>query len=95
MKTLGSSLSTLLLALTLVLPVAAAEQTLLLDIKGMHCSGCATGISAMLKRVDGVTRADVTFEDREARVEYDPARTTPEKIIEAVEKLGYKARRKK
>ena len=80
----------------LALPAFAAEQqTLVLDIKGMHCSGCASGIEAMLKRVDGVTKADVSFEDAQARVEYDPGTTTAQKIIETVEKMGYKATPKK
>jgi P-type Cu+ transporter len=50
-----------------------------------------TGIKAMLKRTPGVISAEVSFEWREADVEYDQERTTREKIIEAITKLGYKA----
>lgn len=46
----------------------------------------------MLKRTPGVITAEVSFEQREAIVEYDPERTAPEKIIEAIEKMGYKAK---
>lgn len=71
--------------------MSAAQATLILDIKGMHCSGCASGIEAMLRRVEGVSKAAVSYERREARVQYDSARTSPAAIVEAIEKLGYKA----
>ena len=41
--------------------------------------------------LEGVLAAEVSYERREAVVEYDPAKTSPEKIVAAVEKLGYKA----
>ncbi len=91
-----TSIIVLVAALLLALPILAAEpSTLTLEIKGMHCSGCAAGIEAMLKRVDGVTRVDVSYEKKQARVEYDPTRATSAKIIEAVETLGYQAVPKK
>jgi mercuric ion binding protein len=62
-----------------------------LTISGMHCESCATGIAAMLKRTDGVVKADVSYEERRASVDYDATKTSPEKIIETIEKLGYKA----
>lgn len=65
--------------------------TVVLAISGMHCEGCAAGITAMLKRTEGVLKANVSFEQREAVVEYEPAKTSTEKIIGAVEKMGYKA----
>ncbi len=74
--------------------VAAAEQapaTVTLTISGMHCEGCASGIAAMLKRTDGVVKTNVSYEERSATVDYDAAKTSPEKIVEAIEKLGYKA----
>src|SRR6266498_6071026 len=78
--------------------LAAAEQrpeTVTLTISGMHCESCATGIVAMLKRTDGVVKADVSYEERRASVTYDATKTSPEKIVEAIEKLGYKAAVKK
>lgn len=80
------------------LSLAAADQkpaTVTLTIAGMHCEGCASGITAMLKRTDGVVKADVSYEERRATVDYDAAKTSPEKIIAAIGKLGYKAAIKK
>lgn len=80
--------------LFVALSLAAADPqpaTVTLAISGMHCEGCAAGITAMLKRTDGVVKADVSYEERRATIDYDAAKTTPQKIIAAVEKLGYKA----
>lgn len=49
----------------------------------------------MVKRTDGVIKVDVSYESREATVEFDPAKASPEKIIAMVEKMGYKATVKK
>lgn len=80
--------------LLVVASLADAEPqpaTVTLAISGMHCEGCASGITAILKRTDGVVKADVSYNEKRAVVEYDAAKTSPGKIIEAVEKLGYKA----
>ena len=75
---------------------AAAASTIkservLIAVEGMSCTSCASGIKAMLKRTPGVISAEVNFEKREADVEYDSEKTTREKIVEAITKLGYKA----
>ena len=67
-------------------------ERVLLAIDGMSCTSCANGIKAMLKRTPGVISAEVSYERREADVEYDPSRTSTEKIIEAITNMGYKAR---
>ena len=69
----------------------AENARVLLAIEGMHCVSCASGIKAMLKRTPGVVSAEVSYERCEAEVEYDPSRTSTEKIIEAITNLGYKA----
>jgi len=38
-----------------------------------------------------VQRADVSFRDKEARVTFDPARVTTDQLIQAVDKLGFRA----
>jgi copper chaperone CopZ len=66
-------------------------ERVLIAVEGMSCTSCASGIKAMLKRTTGVISAEVSFEKREANVEYDSENTTREKIVEAITKLGYKA----
>jgi len=60
-------------------------------VEGMSCTSCASGIKAMLKRTPGVISAEVSYERREAVIDYDPDKTSREKIVEAITKLGYKA----
>lgn len=74
-----------------VITAAAKTERAVIVIEGMSCTGCAHGIKAMLKRTPGIVSAEVSFERREAIVEYDPARTSREKIVEAITNLGYKA----
>jgi mercuric ion binding protein len=83
------------LLLFVAIAVVAAPAQLVLRISGMHCGSCATGIRAMLQRTEGVLKADVSYEERRALVDYDPAKTSPDKIVAAVEKMGYKAEIKK
>ncbi len=79
---------------SLVVAAANADtktERVLVAIEGMHCDGCATGIRAMLKRTEGVMSADVSYERKEAVVEFDSGRTTREKIVQVIVNLGYKA----
>lgn len=58
-----------------------AENTINLRIEGMTCEGCAATISAYLRREEGVEKAEVSYGEKKARVDYDPDRTSPEKIL--------------
>lgn len=68
-----------------------ATLNLTMQVKGMTCSGCASAIQSALKQVPGVLKADVSFDKNEAYVEYRKGKTTPEELVKAVEKAGYKA----
>jgi len=76
-----------------VVDAASAVKTerALIAIEGMSCTSCASGIKAILKRTPGVISAEVSYERREAIVDYDADKTSREKIVEAITKLGYKA----
>jgi len=70
---------------------AVKTERVVIAVEGMSCTSCASGIKAMLKRTPGVIAAEVSFEKREAVVDYDAEQTSREKIVEAITKLGYKA----
>ncbi|HVT02456.1 MAG TPA: heavy metal-associated domain-containing protein [Thermoanaerobaculia bacterium] len=57
MRNLKHSIIVLAAVLLVAVPTLAASQQTLILIKGMHCSGCASGIQTMLKRVEGVSKA--------------------------------------
>lgn len=76
-------------------PVAASasEKVTTLHIEGMTCGACATAVKQVLKKVDGVTGARVSYEEKNALVTYEPAKVAPERIARTItEKLPtYKA----
>ncbi len=67
------------------------NERVVVAIEGMHCTGCSSGIQAMLKRTKGVVSAEVSYEKKEANVEFNPADTSRDKIVEAINNMGYKA----
>lgn len=62
-----------------------------LRIEGMTCGGCAIATRKVLMRLAGVARADVSYEEKQAVVTYDPAKVTVPQMIAAVETLNYTA----
>ena len=61
------------------------------SITGMTCAACATRIEKGLKRIEGVSLANVNLALEKATVEYDPTIATSSEIMQRVEKLGYGA----
>jgi len=65
-------------------------RTCRLSIKGMTCEGCAKGLQAALKKVQGVKHASVDFERKTATVEFtDPANL--EQLKKTVARAGFQA----
>lgn len=62
------------------------------DIQGMHCDGCARGLAAELRRVPGVTKAEVSFPKRLAVVVYETNRVSVATLMRTVEEAGYQAK---
>ena len=59
-----------------------------LPIAGMTCTACATRIENSLNKKSGIT-ASINLATEKARVDYDPAQTTPDQIVSIIEKAGY------
>lgn len=66
-------------------------STVTLDITGMHCGGCATGIQMIAEGMDGMTSASVDLDAKKGVFEYDESKMKPEQIIAEIGKLGYGA----
>jgi Cu2+-exporting ATPase len=66
-----------------------AESTLRLS--GMYCAACAGIIEQALAGVDGVSQATVSASGQRAAVRWDPQRTRPSLLVEAVRRAGYDA----
>jgi mercuric ion transport protein len=69
----------------------ASTRLVTINIAGMDCAACTTAIRIAIEKVDGVKAAKVGFEEKCAVVEYDPAKVTPQVLVDAVAKLGYPA----
>ena len=48
-------------------------------------------VKKVLEGLKGVSRAEVSFRDKEARVTFDQAQVTVEQLIEAVNRAGFRA----
>ena len=71
------------------LPVSAAPKTVTLSVPGMTCATCPITVKKAITRVEGVSRIDVRYEQREAVVTFDDARTSVQKLTQATEDAGY------
>lgn len=66
-------------------------QTAELKISGMTCEACAGVVKAKLLETPGVAEAEVHYPAGHGLVKYDPAKTDPAELVEAVNSTGYKA----
>jgi len=53
---------------------------------------CLDAVQMTLQGFDGVLEVNVDSNERRARVVFDPRRMTPERMVGAIEDLGYRAR---
>jgi mercuric ion transport protein len=74
-------------------PIAtkAASVVLRARIPAMDCAACALNIESVLKKQAGVEQARVRFDTKEAVVQYDNTKVSPEKLITAIDQTGFKA----
>ena len=66
------------------------EQTTI-KVDGMHCQGCVKNITGVLGALGGVAAVQVSLEDGEAQVEFDPAAVDRSALCAAIEDAGFDA----
>lgn len=69
----------------------ASIKKVALNISGMHCNSCASGIQMVLQSTDGVLNASANYDAKKGEVEFDEEKTNISNIIKTIEQLGYKA----
>jgi Cu+-exporting ATPase len=62
-----------------------------LTIADMHCVNCAMTMQSLEDDLAGVNQVDASYRTGKMTVEFDETLLTPEKLIDAVKKLGYTA----
>jgi copper chaperone CopZ len=71
-------------------PVGAMRKVTL-RVEKMACSACAARVTKVLRQLDGVKDAKVDLKAKGAVVDYDPARVSPQQLIDAVNDAGFRA----
>ena len=59
-------------------------------IPGMDCVMCAAGLQNRLRALPGVARAEVSYQDKMAEIEYDPGLIDAARLATIVEGEGFK-----
>ena len=68
----------------------------IVKVDGMVCGACANRVQTVAKRVEGVGEVVVSHERGTAQMTYDPARTNPAAIAQAItDHAGFKSEVKK
>ncbi len=70
----------------------AAEQTVKLAVSNMYCAACPSTVKKALSAVSGVTKAEVSYQDKSAVVTFDDQKASVQTLIDAVTKAGYPTR---
>ena len=81
-------------AVAIPIPVAPARAQVDLALEGMTCAACAARIEKVLNRVPSA-QAAVNFATESASITFDAAQSDASRLIDAVERAGYRARVKR
>lgn len=66
-------------------------EVIKLNISGMHCSACSATITHSLEKVQGVGAIKINSISGRAKISYDSAKITPQKIMELITSYGFPA----
>ena len=66
-------------------------ENVLIKIGGMSCQGCVRNIGDVLAGLPGVASAEVSLEQAEARVAFDPQLVSRAALVDAIEDAGFDA----
>ena len=78
-------------------PVAAQTQLanglnrIVISVEVLSCVTCESPVRHALRRINGVKSAHVSAATKTATVDYEPAKTNPEQLAEAINSTGYRA----
>jgi len=80
-----------MLLLAAIAPAAAFAEpkTVTLSVPGMNCDLCPLTIKKAISRVPGVTSVDVSYERKEAVVNFDDRKASVEALRKATADAGY------
>ncbi|MBN9579235.1 MAG: heavy-metal-associated domain-containing protein [Alphaproteobacteria bacterium] len=65
-------------------------KTAIFKIEGMNCDACANTIKGLVEKEPGVRMATVSFDEGQARILYDPQTVSEDRLVDAVQKPGFR-----
>jgi copper chaperone CopZ len=68
----------------------SSEAHVTLNVDGMVCATCAALLQKKLSQMPGVRRAEVSFEKKQATLDYDPRAVDVSRFTKAITDVGYK-----
>ncbi|WP_024789906.1 heavy-metal-associated domain-containing protein [Lebetimonas sp. JH292] len=82
----------IILNLVLFCSLFGAEKVAIIKVSGMTCPLCTMAVKRSLKMTPGVIKAKVLLNTKIATVIFDDTKTTPQKLLHAIEIVGYKGK---
>ncbi|SUI58861.1 mercury resistance system periplasmic binding protein MerP [Shewanella baltica] len=79
----------LFMLLTMSPTLLAKPQSITLDLPTMNCAMCPITVKKALSRVDGVSSVEVSYEQKEAVVNFDDDKTHAAALVQATTNAGY------
>ncbi|WP_447601335.1 heavy metal translocating P-type ATPase [Nitrospira sp. Nam80] len=74
-----------------VSPPSAKLEKVTIAVSGMTCAACQGRVQRALEKEDGVAAASVNLMLKNAVITYDPAATSPDRLVSAIRRTGYDA----
>jgi len=65
------------------------SNKVVLHVIGMDCVGCELNVVRTLEDLDGVEKAEASFPEKKAVVQYDGEVIDPEQMCQALFKIGF------
>jgi Cu+-exporting ATPase len=65
------------------------DKTITFPVNGMTCANCAMNIERIVKKLDGVSEAQVNFASEQAAVSFDPKALQLKDVVEKIHGVGF------
>ena len=66
-------------------------ETTTIKVGGMSCGGCVKSVTGVLTALDGVAKAEVSLEQKQAVVEFDATKVNRAQLAQVIEDAGFDA----
>ncbi|KUI70821.1 Copper-transporting ATPase 2 [Cytospora mali] len=70
----------------------ASQAITTVGIEGMTCGACTSAVESGFKGVDGLLKFNISLLAERAVITHDPAKLSPEKVVEIIDDRGFDAR---